>query len=34
MTKKVDTTPKEPIDARTFKDFDLNRYLITALEKK
>jgi len=34
MSKKVTTEEKAPIDARTFKDFDLNRYIITALEKK
>gem|GEM_PF-3401404 len=34
MTKTPNTKEESPINARTFKDFDLNKYLLTALEKK
>jgi len=35
MTKKKhEETVDAPIDGRKFADFDLNRYLIQALEKK
>ncbi len=34
MVKKTEEVVEAPIDARTFKDFDLNKYIIQALEKK
>ncbi len=34
MTKSAEWADKAPIDARTFKDFDLNRYIVQALDKK
>lgn len=34
MVKKIEEKNDAPIDARTFADFDLNKYLVQALESK